>query len=53
MTFSNGLLDPDNDLRTRYDFTKRVARVLSDMRKASKIERLGRGKSIQWRLAPP
>jgi hypothetical protein len=43
-------LDPDNDLRTRYDFIKRIARMLSDMHKRGKIERFGRGKSIQWRL---
>jgi hypothetical protein len=45
-------LDPESDLPTRHDFIKRVARMLSDMHKRGKIERLGRGKSIQWRLVP-
>ncbi len=43
-------LDPDADIRTRIDFVKRIARVLTDMHRTNKIERLGRGKSIRWQL---
>lgn len=44
-------LDPDADVRTRIDFVKRIARVLTDISRADKIERVGRGKPARWRLA--
>jgi len=44
-------LNPDNDTHMRSDFIKRLARVLTDMRRHGKIERIGRGKPIRWRLA--
>jgi hypothetical protein len=44
-------LSSERDTRTRIDFVKRIARVLTDMHRTNKIERLGRGKSIRWRLA--
>jgi hypothetical protein len=44
-------LNPQNDVRTRIDFVKRIARVLHDLHRTAKVEKLGRGKSIRWRLA--
>lgn len=43
-------LNPETDLRTRIDFVKRIARVLSDLARTDKIERIGRGKPARWRL---
>lgn len=44
-------LDPDNDPETRTDFVRRVGLQLSDMHRKGKIERLGRGKALRWKLA--
>jgi hypothetical protein len=44
-------LDPDNDPATRTDFVRRVGLQLGEMYRKGKIERLGRGKALRWRLA--
>ena len=43
-------LNPETDVRVRIDFVKRIARVLHDMGKFDKIERVGRGKPARWTL---
>lgn len=44
-------LDPDNDQETRNDFVRRVALQLGEMHRKGKLERLGRGKALRWRLS--
>jgi hypothetical protein len=43
-------LDPDTDPETRRDFVRRVSLQLGDMHRKGKLERLGRGKALRWRL---
>jgi hypothetical protein len=43
-------LDPDNDRETRSDFVRRVGLQLAEMHRKGKLERLGRGKALRWRL---
>jgi hypothetical protein len=43
-------LDPDNDQATRTDFVRRVGLQLGEMHRKGKLERLGRGKALRWRL---
>jgi hypothetical protein len=44
-------LDPENDKRTRTDFVRRVALALGDMRRKGKVEKIGRGRAMRWKLA--
>jgi hypothetical protein len=46
-------LDPDHDPVTRTDFVRRVGLQLNDMQRKGKIERIGRGKELRWKLATP
>jgi hypothetical protein len=46
-------LDPKNNKPTRTDFVRRVALALGDMHSKGKIEKIGRGRAMQWRLAIP
>jgi hypothetical protein len=43
-------LDPDSDKPTRTDFVRRVALALGDMRRKGKVEKIGRGSALCWRL---
>ena len=43
-------LDPENDKPTRTDFVRRVALALGDMRRIGKVEKIGRGRALRWRL---
>lgn len=44
-------LDPDADKKLRVSFTQRFLTSLHDMRKAGKVEQVGSGNGVQWRLA--
>lgn len=43
-------LDPENDKPTRTDFVRRVTIALGDMVRKRKVERVGRGRAMRWRL---
>jgi hypothetical protein len=43
-------LDPDNDKPTRTDFVRRVTLQLGDMARKGKVERIGRGPALRWRV---
>lgn len=44
-------LDPDNDPATRKDFVRRATMQLNDMNRKGKVEKIGRGRAVRWRLA--
>jgi hypothetical protein len=44
-------LDPESDKATRTDFVRRVALALGDMHRKGKVEKIGRGRALGWRLA--
>jgi hypothetical protein len=44
-------LDPDNDKPTRTDFVRRASLALGDMHRKGKVERMGRGRALRWRLS--
>src|SRR6266852_4785950 len=44
-------LDPNNDPVTRTDFVRRVGLQLNDMARKGKVERIGKGRALRWRLA--
>jgi hypothetical protein len=47
-------LDPDNDPVTRTDFVRRVTLQLNDLVRKGKVEKIGRGRAMRWKLkAPP
>jgi hypothetical protein len=43
-------LDPDNDKPTRTDFVRRVSLALGDMHRKGKVEKIGRGRAMRWKL---
>lgn len=43
-------LDPDTDQVTRADFVRRVGLQLNAMQRDDKIERIGKGSALRWRL---
>jgi hypothetical protein len=43
-------LDPMNDPVTRTDFVRRVGLQLNDMARKRKVERIGKGRALRWRL---
>jgi hypothetical protein len=43
-------LDPVNDQTTRTDFIRRVGLALNVLQRKGKVERLGKGSSLRWRL---
>lgn len=43
-------LDPVADRKVRTSFAQRFLTSLHDLRKAGKVERIGNGKGVQWRL---
>jgi hypothetical protein len=43
-------LDPDTDPVTRTDFVRRVGLQLNALQRDGKIERIGKGKTLRWRL---
>jgi hypothetical protein len=46
-------LDPENDKPTRTDFVRRASLALGDMQRKGKVEKVGRGRAMQWRLKSP
>ncbi len=44
-------LDPSTDPATRTDFVRRVGLQLNAMQRDRKIERIGKGSALRWRLA--
>jgi len=44
-------LDPESDPATRTDFVRRVTLQLNDMVRKRKVEKIGRGRAMRWRLA--
>ena len=44
-------LDPDNDPVTRTDFVRRVTLQLNDLVRKGKVEKIGRGRAMRWKLA--
>ena len=44
-------LDPDTDPTTRTDFVRRVTLQLNDMVRKGKVEKIGRGRAMRWKLA--
>jgi len=44
-------LDPDSDPDTRTDFVRRVGLQLADMARKGKVERIGKGSALRWKLA--
>ena len=43
--------DPDNDRVTRTDFVRRVTLQLNDLVRKGKVEKIGRGRAMRWKLA--
>lgn len=43
-------LDPENDKPTRPDFVRRVGLALGDMQRKGKVERIGRGRAMPWKI---
>lgn len=43
-------LDPDRDQPTRTDFVRRVSMQLTDMARKGKVERIGKGRALRWKL---
>ena len=44
-------LDPDNDPVTRTDFVRRVTLQLDYLVRKGKVEKIGRGRAMKWKLA--
>jgi hypothetical protein len=44
-------LDPESDPVTRTDFVRRVTLQLNDMVRKGKVEKVGRGRAMRWKLA--
>ena len=44
-------LDPETDPATRTDFVRRVGLQLNDMQRKGKVEKIGRGRALRWKLA--
>jgi hypothetical protein len=44
-------LDPDHDPVTRRDFVHRVTLQLNDMHRKGKLEKIGKGPGLRWKLA--
>jgi hypothetical protein len=44
-------LEPENDKSTRTDFVRRVALALGDMQRKGKVEKIGKGRALRWKLA--
>jgi hypothetical protein len=44
-------LDPDTDRLTRIDFVRRITLQLNDMFRKGKIEKMGRGRAMRWKIA--
>jgi hypothetical protein len=45
-------LDPDTDPTTRADFVRRVTLQLNDLCRKGKVEKVGRGRALRWKLLP-
>lgn len=46
-------MDPDSDPETRTDFVRRVGLQLADMARKGKVERIGKGSALRWRIIQP
>jgi hypothetical protein len=44
-------LDPGSDPVTRTDFVRRVTMQLSDLRRKGKVEKIGSGRAVRWKLS--
>lgn len=44
-------LDPDADATTRTGFVRRATLQLNDMFRKGKVEKIGRGRAMRWKLA--
>jgi hypothetical protein len=44
-------LDPDAGPETRTDFTRRITAQLSALAREGKVERVGKGRAMRWRLS--
>lgn len=44
-------LDPESDPVTRTDFVRRVTLQLNDLCRKGKVEKVGKGRTMRWRLA--
>jgi hypothetical protein len=44
-------LDPDNDPVTRTDFVRRVTLQFDYLVRKGKVEKIGRGRAMRWKLA--
>jgi hypothetical protein len=44
-------LDSENDSVTRTDFVRRVTLQLNDLVRKDKVEKIGRGRAMKWKLA--
>jgi hypothetical protein len=45
-------LDHEVDPVTRTDFVRRVTLQLNDMQRKGKVEKIGRGRAMRWRIKP-
>jgi hypothetical protein len=43
---------PESDKRVRRDFINRIGNVLHDLRRRGKVEKIGRGPGVRWKIAP-
>jgi len=43
-------MDPERDHETRKDFTQRVTLQLGDLARKGKVQRIGKGRSLRWKL---
>jgi hypothetical protein len=43
-------LDPDNDPVTRTDFVRRVTLQLNDLVRKERVDKVGRGRAIRWKI---
>jgi hypothetical protein len=46
-------LDPDTDPVTRTDFVRRVTLQLNDLYRKGKVEKIGRGRAMRWKIIRP
>jgi len=44
-------LDPDHDQPTRSDFVRRFGLQLGDLCRKGKLEKMGAGSTLRWKLA--
>jgi hypothetical protein len=45
-------LDPIAEAKLRVSFSQRILTSLHDLRRAGKVERIGSGPGVRWKIAP-